>query len=152
MSAVQSRRISVFLAYACLVIAPSNANTPLDLNEFRGRVIYLDFWASWCKPCRQSFPWMDELQRKYRNRGLLVVAVNVDQDRGQADQFLNRFGPSFRILFDPSGELAEKFKVPGMPSSFLIDRRGVVRERHVGFLPENEESIDSEVQELIAEQ
>lgn len=140
------------MALLAAVAWPAPADTQFDLKALRGTVVYLDFWASWCKPCRQSFPWMDELQRKYRSRGVLVVAVNVDRDHAQAEQFLNRFSPTFRILFDPAGTLAEKFNVVGMPSSFLIDKAGSVRKRHTGFRPENEDSIDSEVQQLVAEQ
>ena len=150
MSAVQNRRISVFLAYACLVIAPSNANTPPDLNEFRGRVIYLDFWASWCVLCRQSFPWMDRMQREFGQDAFIVVAVNVDHARPDAEQFLHEHSPGFKIVFDPDGALAERFGVKGMPTSFLIDREGHVRSEHEGFRLKDRGALEQQIRSLLA--
>ncbi|MHB8475948.1 MAG: TlpA disulfide reductase family protein [Steroidobacteraceae bacterium] len=77
----------------------------VDLAEFRGNVVYLDFWASWCAPCRQSFPWMQTMQDAYGAQGLRVVAVNVDQYRADAERFLAKFHPNFDVRFDPLGEL-----------------------------------------------
>jgi cytochrome c biogenesis protein CcmG/thiol:disulfide interchange protein DsbE len=150
MSAVQSRRISVLLAYACLVITPSHANTPVDLNEFRGRVIYLDFWASWCVPCRQSFPWMDRMQREFGQDAFIVVAVNVDHARPDAEQFLHEHSPAFKIVFDPDGALAERFGVKGMPTSFLIDREGHVHSEHEGFRLKDRDALEQQIRSLLA--
>jgi|tagenome__1003787_1003787.scaffolds.fasta_scaffold19910136_2 cytochrome c biogenesis protein CcmG/thiol:disulfide interchange protein DsbE len=108
------------------------SNGPL-LDGLKGKVVLLDFWASWCDPCRRSFPWMSEMQRRYAGSDLLVVAVNVDQDRKAADQFLAAVPAGFRVEFDPAGTLATQFGVTAMPMSFLIDRKGSVRERHTGF-------------------
>src|SRR3954452_4157172 len=108
------------------------SNGPL-LDGLKGKVVLLDFWASWCDPCRRSFPWMSEMQRRYAGSDLLVVAVNLDQDRKAADQFLAAVPAGFRVEFDPAGTLATQFGVTAMPMSFLIDRKGSVRERHTGF-------------------
>jgi cytochrome c biogenesis protein CcmG/thiol:disulfide interchange protein DsbE len=102
------------------------------LRNLQGKVVLLDFWASWCGPCRQSFPWMSELQRRYGS-DLVVLAVNVDQDRALAEQFLKATPAAFRIEYDPAGALATQFDVTSMPTSFVIDRHGQVRERHRGF-------------------
>ena len=149
MSAVQSRGISIFLAYAWLVIAPSNANTPLDLNEFRGRVVYLDFWASWCAPCRQSFPWMNKMQGEFGRDGLVVIAVNVDHEHADADRFLRSHAAQFRIVYDPDGLLPEKFGVRGMPTSFLIDRNGQVQSRREGFLLKDRDALEQQLRALV---
>jgi cytochrome c biogenesis protein CcmG, thiol:disulfide interchange protein DsbE len=109
----------------------------LDLTEFRGRVFFLDFWASWCGPCRLSFPWMESMKRAYAAQGLEVVAVDLDMNRTDAERFLNQFHPRFDVRFDPKGDLAELYKVQGMPSSVLIDRHGVTRFTHVGFTPKD---------------
>ena len=152
MIAVQGRRISVFLAYACLAIAPSNANTPLDLNEFHGRVVYLDFWASWCAPCKQSFPWMNRMQREFGQDGFVVVAVNVDHVRPDAAQFLHEYSPGFKIVFDPDGAVAERFGVKGMPTSFLIDRDGHVHSEHEGFRLKDRGALEQQIRSLLAAQ
>ena len=135
-----SRLIVLCLITAGLAITVATANvmepaaapdTPL-FKGLRGKVVLLDFWASWCDPCRQSFPWMSELQRRYAASDL-VVAINLDQDRKRADKFLAAVPAGFRIEFDPNGNLATQFGVTAMPMSFLIDRSGNVRERHRGF-------------------
>jgi thiol-disulfide isomerase/thioredoxin len=125
----------ILLSICLAAFAPVHSAVALDLADFRGRVVYLDFWASWCGPCRQSFPWMETLQSTYQGRGLAIVAVNLDRDRADADKFLKQFHPTFEVRFDPKGELAELYKVQGMPSSVLIDRHGVMRFTHVGFRP-----------------
>jgi len=129
----------------------TRADDDLNLAALQGKVVYLDFWASWCAPCRKSFPWMDAMQRTYAERGLVVVAVNLDQERALADEFVREFSPHFRIMFDSKGALAEAFKVSGMPSSFVIDRRGVVRYRHVGFREQTQAALDDELRALVAE-
>jgi cytochrome c biogenesis protein CcmG/thiol:disulfide interchange protein DsbE len=124
---------------------------PLDLDALRGRVVYLDFWASWCGPCRQSFPWMESMKKAYEAQGLTVLAINVDHDRADAERFLKIFHPDFEIRFDPQGSWAEEFKVSGMPSSVIIDRHGVVRFTHVGFWPAQGEVSAEQIRELLAE-
>jgi thiol-disulfide isomerase/thioredoxin len=136
----------------CLaVLVPVHAASSLDLTSFRGRVIYLDFWASWCAPCKQSFPWMETLKRTYGDQGLEVISINLDSDRADADKFLQQFHPTFEVRFDPKGRLAEFYKVQGMPSSVLIDRRGVTRFTHVGFRPVDGAIYEAQLRELLAE-
>jgi cytochrome c biogenesis protein CcmG, thiol:disulfide interchange protein DsbE len=124
----------------------------LELDALRGRVVYVDFWASWCGPCRESFPWMKEMQQRYGDRGLVVVGINVDQDRELANQFLNAFRPQFRIVFDADAKLAEEFHVAGMPASYFIDRSGKQRFRHVGFRQAQRSEYEQELKSLLAEQ
>jgi len=137
----------------CAGMAPATAAIPdgdLDLAALRGKVVYVDFWASWCAPCRRSFPWMDEMQRQFGPDGLVIIAVNVDQDRADARQFLQQYSPSFAVRFDPEGALAERFKVAGMPTSFLIDRDGRVSLRHAGFRVADRETLEQQIQTLLA--
>jgi cytochrome c biogenesis protein CcmG, thiol:disulfide interchange protein DsbE len=133
-----------------MLFAPAQAASTLDLDQFRGRVVYLDFWASWCGPCRQSFPWMQTVKDKYEAQGLTIVAVNLDTDREDAERFLKQFRPTFTVHFDPKGELAELYKVKGMPSSVLIDRHGVARFTHVGFRPIDASAYEAQMRELLA--
>ncbi len=121
------------------------------MNDFRGRVVYLDFWASWCAPCRQSFPWMQTIKDTYERDGLAVVAVNLDPERADADHFLQRLHPTFDVRFDPKGKLAALYNIKGMPASVLIDRRGAVRFTHSGFRPADGKIYESQLRELLAE-
>jgi len=111
----------------------------------------LDFWASWCGPCKQSFPWLQTLNNTYGAQGLTIVAVNLDVKQSDADKFLHQFKPTFDVRFDPKGELAELYKVQGMPASVLIDRRGVPRFNHMGFRPIDAAVYEAQVRELLAE-
>jgi cytochrome c biogenesis protein CcmG/thiol:disulfide interchange protein DsbE len=141
----------ILMSICLAVFAPVHAASSLDLASLRGHVVYLDFWASWCGPCRQSFPWMDTMKSTYGAQGLEIVAVNVDRLRADADQFLKQFHPTFDVRFDPKGELAEFYKVQGMPSSLLIDRHGVTRFAHVGFRPVDGAIYEAQLRELLAE-
>lgn len=135
----------------CLLAATTAAAAPLDLGELRGHVIYLDFWASWCAPCRQSFPWMESMNKEYAAQGLSIVAIDVDADKADAERFLRTFHPGFEVRFDPKGAWAEQFKVVGMPTSIIIDRHGVTRYVHTGFWPADATVSAHEIRELLAE-
>jgi thiol-disulfide isomerase/thioredoxin len=123
----------------------------LDLIAYRGKVVYIDFWASWCVPCRQSFPWLDGLVAEYGQRDLVVIGVNVDEDRVLAERFLAAIPASFPIVYDAHGDIAAAFSIAGMPSAVLIDRSGRVRYQHVGFSEKRRKEYESHVQTLLAE-
>jgi thiol-disulfide isomerase/thioredoxin len=142
------------IALACLSVlmsAPSFAQARLDLRGLRGHVVYVDFWASWCTPCRQSFPWMKALESAYGRQGLSVVAIDLDHDQQDAQRFLRVFKPNFAVLFDPAGTLAQRFNVMGMPTSVLIDRKGTVRYQHIGFLFKQRAEYERQVRDLLAQ-
>jgi cytochrome c biogenesis protein CcmG, thiol:disulfide interchange protein DsbE len=151
-----ARRLPAFRRGAvCALLWTASCATvsaaPLDLGALRGRVVYLDFWASWCAPCRQSFPWMDSMKKAFESQGLTVVAVNVDHDRADAERFLKQLQPKFEVRFDPQGQLAQQFKVEGMPTSIIIDRHGVPRFTHIGFWPGDSETSAEQIRQLLAE-
>jgi len=120
-----------------------------DLSKYEGKVLILDFWASWCGPCRQSFPWMNGLLEKYQNQGLAILAVNLDEDRAKADQFLSDVPADFDIAFDPSGTSAEQLQVMGMPSTYIFGRDGNLRERVIGFSKARSEEHEALIAELM---
>ncbi|VAX28894.1 hypothetical protein MNBD_NITROSPIRAE01-1619 [hydrothermal vent metagenome] len=120
-----------------------------EAEKYRGKVVYLDFWASWCKPCKQSFPWMQAMHKKYEKMGLTVIAVNVDKKKSHADGFLKKHPADFPVLFDPSGVLADKYQLAGMPMSYIIDRDGVIRHRHIGYVPAMQANYEQELQNLL---
>ena len=105
----------------------------VTLDSLRGKAVLVDFWASWCGPCRQSFPWMNDLQHRYGAKGLAIVAVNLDKDREFANTFLAEVPASFTVAFDPSGRTAESYKVKAMPTTFLISPDGKLLVTHTGF-------------------
>jgi thiol-disulfide isomerase/thioredoxin len=144
-----SLRIGTLLL--AMLFGATAAAADLDLSAYRGKVVYVDFWASWCGPCKQSFPWLDNLVREYASRDFVVVGINVDKNRDLAERFLNDFHAEFPIVYDPTGELATAYKVAGMPSGILIDRAGHVRFQHAGFSEKQKGLYEEQLQSLLAE-
>ncbi|REL28790.1 TlpA family protein disulfide reductase [Thalassotalea euphylliae] len=103
------------------------------LAQHQGQVVYLDFWASWCIPCKASFPWMNAMQAKYQAQGLKIITVNLDADKAHALDFLAEHPADFEVIYDPKGKIARHFNLPGMPSSMIFDRQGKLVATHVGF-------------------
>jgi len=152
-SAMRRAHAGALSLLAALALVPARAGTleTFDPDAYRGKVVLLDFWASWCAPCKESFPWMQRMEDRYRDRGLVVVAVNVDRQRELADRFLLVQQPRFAVVFDPEGRLADRYHVAGMPSSFYIDRSGRIRHTHVGFRASERQAAELELDELVSE-
>jgi thiol-disulfide isomerase/thioredoxin len=140
---------------ALLVAAQPAAPAPqpaLDLTPWQGKVVLVDFWASWCEPCRQSFPWMARMRQQYGPQGLVVVTVDLDEDRDAAARFLaEQPGAAvFEQLFDPQGHLAEAYGLSVMPSSLLFDRQGRPVHRQEGFRAEDAGAYEQRIVSLLA--
>ncbi len=144
------RLIVLGLLTLCLMAPVANA-AGLDLAPYKGKVVYLDFWASWCNPCRESFPWMNGLQETLASKGFVVIAVNVDHDRALADRFLQQNPAQFKIVYDSEGAIAEQYDFKDMPTSILIGRDGKVRYVHAGFFPEKKRTYLAHINELLNE-
>ena len=123
----------------------------VQLSDLRGSVVYVDFWATWCPPCRESFPWMESMHQRYQDLGLQIVAISLDQKRDLIENFLKSHKASFTILQDSEGGSAEAFKVKGMPSSYLVDRKGNIRLRHAGFNDDDKAELESQIKQLLTE-
>lgn len=123
----------------------------IRLQDFHGKVVYLDFWASWCAPCRLSLPWMETLRQDFAPAGFEVLAVNVDEDPADGARFLMRFALTYPVLEDPLGAVAAAYDVKEMPSSYLIDRKGVVRMVHAGFNSRDATRLREAVAALVGE-
>jgi thiol-disulfide isomerase/thioredoxin len=121
------------------------------VSDFKGKVLLVDFWASWCVPCKASFPALDAIYREYQPRGVEVLAVNLDEDRRHADGFLAAHPHRMPVMFDPKGVTPEAFGVKGMPTSYVIDRAGSIRFIHVGYSGNVNASYRQEITQLLAE-
>ena len=124
----------------------------VGFDQFRGQVLYIDFWASWCGPCLLSFPFMNELQSAYAGKGLHVLAINMDEKPADAARFLDQHKATFDVASGPNGKCAKDLGVATMPTSFLVDRKGAIRLVHKGFRPGDVDELKSKLDELIAEQ
>ncbi len=135
-----------------MVSAPVGAALPKEIGPVKAKVIWVDFWASWCAPCRRSFPWLNDMQHKYGDEGFEIVAINVDKDRKLADEFLDQTPADFTVRYDPTGKLAAKFDVQAMPSSFLLDASGKVIGRHLGFKLADTDTYEEQIRKALGTQ
>lgn len=125
-------------------------NSPVALKQFAGKVIYLDFWASWCAPCKTSFPLLNKLYAKLKSQGFEVIAVNLDENKNLCDKFLQDVSVDFTVLRDEKGEWADKYIVETMPTSFIIDKNGIVQKIHHGFNSDDIKEIEAIITGLLA--
>lgn len=158
--------VLAFFAAGRLAPAPAEVGAPapefeaqtLDgaslrrLSDYRGQVVLLNVWATWCIPCQREMPSIEKLYREYSTQGLKVVAVSVDDPgaRESVRQFVEEFGLSFEILHDPAGKIIQSYQMVGVPQSFLIDRRGIIRKKAFEtdwYSPENRKLVGSLLQE-----
>jgi len=130
----------------------ANGDGSLVMEDLEGSVVYLDFWASWCGPCRLSLPALDAIYQELQDQGLVVAAITVDAVEEDALDFLERYPVSYPIAFDNSGDVPTAFAVNGMPSGYLIDRSGNVRAVHVGFKRGDEVALRDEIIAMLDEQ
>lgn len=126
------------------------STAPVSLAQLRGKVVFVDFWASWCGPCKQSFPWMNEMQAKYGAKGLQIVGVNVDTKRADADKFLAEVPANFRVAFDAQGDTPKRYQIKGMPSSVLVGPDGRVIQVHTGFRAEERKQLEDAIVAALA--
>ena len=121
----------------------------IQLADLRGKVVYVDFWASWCGPCRVSFPLLEEMRTELSPRGFEILAVNVDEFVDDALEFLMELPVSYPIAYDPQGVSPQAYGINGMPTGFLIDRAGVVSKVHQGFRSSDAEKLRAEIVKLL---
>ncbi|MCB0354131.1 MAG: TlpA family protein disulfide reductase [Bdellovibrionales bacterium] len=159
----------VFVGCLCVGVAVSYANAleigdslpaltvtgeggeRISLDDYSGKVVYLDVWASWCKTCRHSLPWMDGLQRRFGSQGLQILAVNVDEDPKDAQKFLESSEVKLLVGYDPGGKIPAALRVQTMPTSYLIGRDGKLKAIHGGLNDERMKEIEKEIEELISQ-
>jgi thiol-disulfide isomerase/thioredoxin len=128
-----------------------DSSEKIDLQKFKGKVVYVDFWASWCGPCVESFPYMNTLDSELKDKGLQVLGVNLDENKEDAQTFLKKSPPEFLVAADIDSQCAKDFEVKAMPSTYLVDRKGVIRAVHYGFRAGEAKEFRSKVEELLAE-
>lgn len=128
-------------ALECRLDRLDGSGRTLDWSAYAGRYVYVDVWASWCAPCRQSFPFMNRLSESFGRQGLAVVAISVDRERSRAEEFLRTNPARFTVVQDSDGRCAKELQVKAMPSSYLIGPRGDVLHVHKGFRPDDADAL-----------
>ncbi len=127
------------------------AGENLRLSEYRGDVVMINFWATWCGPCRQEMPLLDELYGRYQRVGFSLLGINIDDDFRRAMAMVNELGVSFPVLFDENKEVSKLYEVEAMPVTLLLDRQGTVRHVHHGYKPGYEQNYLNEIRSLLRE-
>jgi len=132
-------------------VLKSASGTNMRLSEYRGKVVMINFWATWCGPCRQEMPLLDDLYTRYERVGFSLLGVNIDDDSSRAMQMAEELGVSFPVLFDERKEVSKLYQVEAMPVTVLVDREGKVRHVHLGYKPGYEEKYLTEIRSLLRE-
>ena len=123
----------------------SDTSSTIKLSNYKGKLVYLDFWASWCGPCKQSFPWLNEMQAKYGAKGFQVIAINLDSNPADAAAFLKVVPAKFTIAYDSKGLTPKLFAIKGMPTSALVDEQGKIILFHTGFKPADKVALEQAI-------
>jgi peroxiredoxin len=161
----RSRLLALAASFACLgpvaaddaagpapdFTLPARSGSTVSLGMLRGQVVMINFWASWCGPCRQEFPILDQIHRKYRPLGFTMLGVNVEPDTAEAERFLAQTPVGFPILFDRTNVVTKQYGVSGMPTTILVDRKGRVRWLHRAYRPGDESEYVSQVRAMLKE-
>ena len=121
----------------------------IKLSDYKGRIVLMNFWASWCGPCREEMPLLEDLYNKYKDQGLVVLGINVDSEVAQAMKFLDKEPVTFPILLDSESAVSEKYQVDAMPTTYIIDRDGTIKAHHRGYRDGFMDKYDQEIQELL---
>ena len=129
----------------------SSASTDVSLSDLKGQVVLINFWASWCGPCRQEMPVLEQLYKKYKSAGFTLIGVNVEPKSADAEGFLKSTPVSFPVLFDPESKVSRLYEVTGMPSTVIVDRAGKVRYIHHGYKPGEESEYIDQIRSLVRE-
>ena len=168
MTAIRQLPATALLALiACLSLSgASGANAPgvapefrlanraggeVTLSQLRGQVVMINFWASWCGPCRQEFPALDQIYAKYKPMGFTLVGINVESEKSDAERFLGQQRVSFPILFDPDNKVSGSYGVRAMPTTVLVDRQGRLRWQHMAYKPGDEAKYIEQIRAALRE-
>lgn len=157
---IQASLLSVVLSAPAVAVNVGNdapnfkiprleAKGDISLKQYRGRVVYVDFWASWCGPCRQSLPALNSIRKEFRKKGFEVIAINLDEEREDAMAFLKEFPVAYPTARDTSGEVPEAYGLVGMPTAYLVDKKGKVQMVHEGFKKSDESVLRKKIKMLL---
>lgn len=126
-----------------------NSGQSINFNQYKGKIVYLDFWASWCAPCVKSLPFMEKLHHQFSADKFKIIAINIDEDKRSANSFLNDHPISYLNLYDPKGYIGKKLKVRNMPTAFLIDQDGNILFKHSGFNEKYAKKLEQVIEQLV---
>jgi len=134
---------------ACLLKQLNHTGNTLNLAKLEGQALYIDFWASWCGPCIKSFPYMNKVEKEFKKQSFMVIAINLDESIDDATNFLKKMPVDFSTVIDENQQCAKAFDVKAMPSSYLVDRLGIIQHVHLGFRPGEVDELGIQLNKII---
>jgi len=129
----------------------SQSGENIRLKELAGQVVLLNFWASWCGPCRKEMPKLEDLHQKYKDLGVTILGINIDENPELSKKILKDVSINFQVLYDPESQVSSRYNIEAMPATFLVDKKGDFRFRHNGYLAGYEDTYDQQIKLLIRE-
>jgi peroxiredoxin len=126
------------------------SGNPVTAASLAGKVVVIDFWATWCAPCREELPVLQRLYKKYGSQGLVIVGVSVDKEPGNIAEFLKKLAVSFPVVHDAGHQVSARYSPPRMPSSYIVDKKGIVRFVHGGYRADDATEFEKQIQQLLA--
>ncbi len=144
------KRFRALIAFGFILLSQGIQGSEIDISAYKGKVVYVDFWASWCSPCVQSFPFMNDLHDKYQKDGLVVLAINLDTEPKAAAAFLEQHPAKFEIMYDPEAKLAKAYELKAMPTSYIYDRQGQLLGSHLGFKKRDVAELENQIRAVLA--
>ena len=133
------------------ITLPGMTGKTVKLSDFRGQVVMVNFWASWCQPCRTEMPLIEDIYNKYKKIGFTVLGVNVDENPKAGKKMLKEIPVSFPVVFDSDNKMIEKYEVQAMPSTYMVDRKGNIRDIHRGYKKGDEKAYEEYIRKLLRE-
>jgi thiol-disulfide isomerase/thioredoxin len=150
-ASVTAQELTVDAPAPLFTLSSVSGKSKIDLASYQGKVVYVDFWASWCVPCRLSFPFLSRLRKQYADQGFEVIAVNLDEDPQAAQAFLQDFPVGYPVAMGFATTTPTDFHVTAMPSAFLIDANGILRLKHLGFSVKHQDFLQAWIEKILAE-
>jgi len=148
-TAIMAQAVEIGSAAPAFALPTLGSDVRVSLDQLKGKVVFVDFWASWCGPCRQSLPQYEKLRGELAHEDFSIIAINLDEEVGDAKNFLAQHPVNYTILRDPAGDVPKAFGLVGMPTSYLIDQTGIVRAVHTGFNPDDISKLHAEIHTLL---
>ena len=130
---------------------PTQNSETVSLTSLKGKTVLVNFWASWCKPCRKEIPELVNIFKKYKDQGFEIVGINIDKEKQNATRFMKEFNINYTVAFDPQMNVINRYEAVGMPSSFIVDKNGMIREIVYGFSDKKKKIIETNISGLLAE-
>lgn len=148
---LKENSIKFVVVIVCCLFGQTSWSQSLNLSDYKDKVLYVDFWASWCVPCRKSFPWLESMHEKYSESGLEIITISLDKKSEDMEKFLSNYPISFKNIHDPNQLIAANYKIIGMPTSFIYNKSGDLIKVHAGYREKDKAALENLIVEHLSQ-